>query len=196
MNLGNYFMTWRTVTNALPFIGDAEKTNLWGTLAPGKSILFGFSNLDVDKPVDAYNNLIRYGGYNLNRYLYNLIDTNVVQGNARYKIFQLWARKFNAVSNTIDSVRIENFNGDNNLVPYTLPIAGISKSESKVREENVSQAKVWIRKMNVKRGNAYRVPAITNAEAWTNSRGTDEVDSEWIPIPKNSFSYENLNDIP
>ncbi len=193
LDLNNYFITWRNMTSSGPFEGDADKGNLFGTLAPGKSFVFGcFRSLTT---VDAYGHpLFPNNGNVLNQYIFPLCDTITDNSNAKQKIFSLWARKYNNVTNTVDSVRIENFNGKANLTPYNLPIAGIAKSD--VDGESVTTAALWIRKSNIKRGNAYRIPAITTEEAWNNSRGTDEADSEWIPIPKKDFYYTRYSDVP
>ncbi len=124
-----------------------------------------------------------------------MCDTMSNDVTINYKCFSLWNRYYNKTKAGIDSVMIENFNCQAGLTPYTDPIAGVSYNP--ITRENISQARVWMRKSNIVRGNAYRYPtAITAAQAWTNSRGTDKVDSEWIPIPKTSFNYDNYADIP
>ena len=134
-------------------------------------ITFLLGHFRTAEVLNAYQKPLYANNNSLNPYVRPMCDTMSNDVTINYKCFSLWNRYYNKTKAGIDSVMIENFNCQAGLTPYTDPIAGVSYNP--ITRENISQARVWMRKSNIVRGNAYRYPtAITAAQAWTNSRGT------------------------
>ncbi len=184
VHLSHYFLQGRYPFRTDPFIGNDNKVNLRGELAPGKCYIATFPDLNYS--LDAYGKPSYDKYYTGPRDLNAIADTvYALQGSMRYRQFSMYNRFINnAKGGIVDSVIVDVFNTQANDAASNKPVAGISTG-------NIPAATMyWVRKTNVRKGTS--VLGQANAVAyWDKIRGTSTIDSEWLPVPNDYLTYYN-----
>ena len=160
-DLKHYWLQTAKIFEKQPLTGSYVKAPLKGLLEPGKSFVFMIPTIVGDK--DAYGKLIYKNSNYGNRELLeraNMVFRQTFDYFISYSNYSLWYAQ-DSLETIAKAIDVWN-------EPRLQPIAGVAGA-------NPATARIYVRKSQVKKGNI----------DWTQSRGTDIADAEWLPIPNN-----------